>query len=252
MNLKKFFTKKIPSFRHKKELYICDYQSFFYKDKKNNKKNLILHKKILYKTKNYGVTRCISKLNAIVTKNFLYQLKPYKKYIVGETCYNFKVIIPGIENLTIGKILFNLKWSNKKLINFYYKGFIAYLYAIPVFTIFCNVNNLNNTKITYARSSGTYCTLKKNKKTKTKLVSIILPSKQNVMLNKMTKVFIGKNSNFYVNRLVEGKWGFAFHANKTISVRGVAMNPVDHPNGGRAKSVQPEKSPWNWIAKKKK
>jgi ribosomal protein L2 len=30
------------------------------------------------------------------------------------------------------------------------------------------------------------------------------------------------------------------------------MNPVDHPNGGRTKSVQPEKSPWSWIAKKKK
>lgn len=29
------------------------------------------------------------------------------------------------------------------------------------------------------------------------------------------------------------------------------MNPIDHPNGGRAKTVQPEKSPWNWIAKKK-
>jgi ribosomal protein L2 len=30
------------------------------------------------------------------------------------------------------------------------------------------------------------------------------------------------------------------------------MNPVDHPNGGRAKTVQPEKSPWNWVAKHKK
>jgi ribosomal protein L2 len=32
----------------------------------------------------------------------------------------------------------------------------------------------------------------------------------------------------------------------------VAMNPVDHPNGGRAKTVQPERSPWNWVAKKTK
>lgn len=27
-------------------------------------------------------------------------------------------------------------------------------------------------------------------------------------------------------------------------VRGVAMNPVDHPNGGRTKTNQPEKSVW--------
>jgi ribosomal protein L2 len=35
-------------------------------------------------------------------------------------------------------------------------------------------------------------------------------------------------------------------------VRGVAMNPVDHPNGGRTKSCSPELSPWGWIAKKNK
>ena len=32
----------------------------------------------------------------------------------------------------------------------------------------------------------------------------------------------------------------------------MAMNPVDHPNGGRTKAKQPEKSPWGWIAKHKK
>lgn len=28
------------------------------------------------------------------------------------------------------------------------------------------------------------------------------------------------------------------------SVRGVAQNPVDHPNGGRTKTNKPERSPW--------
>jgi large subunit ribosomal protein L2 len=72
------------------------------------------------------------------------------------------------------------------------------------------------------------------------------------LLSKMSKAYIGKNENFRINDLVEGKWGFGFHNKKKINVRGVAMNPVDHPNGGRTKTVQPEKSPWNWIAKKKK
>jgi ribosomal protein L2 len=30
------------------------------------------------------------------------------------------------------------------------------------------------------------------------------------------------------------------------------MNPVDHPNGGRTKTVRPERSPWGWVAKIKK
>ena len=40
--------------------------------------------------------------------------------------------------------------------------------------------------------------------------------------------------------------------NKRISVRGVAMNPVDHPNGGRSNTKQPLKNPWGRIAKKGK
>ncbi len=30
------------------------------------------------------------------------------------------------------------------------------------------------------------------------------------------------------------------------------MNPVDHPNGGRTKAKQPEKTPWGWVAKNSK
>jgi ribosomal protein L2 len=35
-------------------------------------------------------------------------------------------------------------------------------------------------------------------------------------------------------------------------VRGVAKNPVDHPNGGRSKTKQPLKTPWGLIAKHNK
>jgi large subunit ribosomal protein L2 len=154
--------------------------------------------------------------------------------------------------LRVGKVLFNLRWCREKYIKFYYKGFMSYLRYIPVFSVFCNVTNFSNSRITYAKAGGTFCMLNRNKKTKSKLISIVLPSKQKILLNRMTKLYMGKNTNYHINRLIEGKWGFSFHTNKKISVRGVAMNPVDHPNGGRAKSVQPEKSPWNWIAKKKK
>lgn len=253
LSLIKFFKKKIPSFRHKKELYIYDYESFYFKNTLKNKKNFFIkRRKILYKQKHYTISKMLTKINSIVTKKFIYQLKPYKKYIMCETYNNFNVVIPGIENLRIGKVLFNLRWSNEKYIKFYYKGFMTYLHLLPVFSVFCNVTSLNNSKITYAKAGGTFCILKRNKKTKSKLISITLPSKQNILLNRMAKVYMGKNTNFFVNRLTEGKWGFSFHTNKKIAVRGVAMNPVDHPNGGRAKSVQPERSPWNWIAKKKK
>ena len=252
LNLIKYFKKKIPSFRHKKELYISNFNSIFFKNYKKKKKHYVKRKKKFYKQKDYCVSKIVNKFSTLITKNFLYHLKPYKKFIICETYNNVNITIPGIEYLTVGKILLNLKWSNQKDINFHYSGFLTYLYTVPTFSIFCNVTNLKNNKITYAKAGGTYCILKKNKKSKTKLISVVLPSKQSVLLNKMSKIYMGKNTNFYINRLTEGKWGFAFHTYKKINVRGVAMNPVDHPNGGRAKSVQPEKSPWNWIAKKSK
>ena len=36
---------------------------------------------------------------------------------------------------------------------------------------------------------------------------------------------------------------------KRMITRGVAMNPVDHPHGGRTKTSKPEVSIWGWVAK---
>jgi large subunit ribosomal protein L2 len=76
------------------------------------------------------------------------------------------------------------------------------------------------------------------------LILIKLPSDHIYHFIKTVRCFIGKNYNFLVNKFIEGKWGFSLHKKKKINVRGVAMNPVDHPNGGRTKAKQPEKSPW--------
>ena len=40
-----------------------------------------------------------------------------------------------------------------------------------------------------------------------------------------------------------GKAGISNLLGIKPSVRGVAKNPVDHPNGGRTKSCSPERSP---------
>ena len=46
-------------------------------------------------------------------------------------------------------------------------------------------------------------------------------------------MFIGKSYNFFNNKFVEGKWGFWYIKKKLLHVGGVAIDPVDHPNGGR-------------------
>lgn len=81
------------------------------------------------------------------------------------------------------------------------------------------------------------------------MILIILPSKNEIYLRYNTLVFTGKNTNFFIKKLVEGKYGNSLYQSKSIEVRGVAKNPVDHPNGGRTKTNKPEKSPWGWVAK---
>jgi large subunit ribosomal protein L2 len=44
--------------------------------------------------------------------------------------------------------------------------------------------------------------------------------------------------------------GFSRREGFRPHVRGIAKNPVDHPNGGRSNSPSPSMSPWGWVAKK--
>ena len=167
-----------------------------------------------------------------------------------KTLFNKQILLPGIENLLPGKKVFNLTLDIiiKKT---FYIGSQAYLQDLPYYTFISSLSNNTSKKLTFVRSSGTYGVKLKGKKT-VKLILVKLPSGKIYLFFKRTECFIGKNYNFFNNKFIEGKWGNSIHTTKTLAVRGVAKNPVDHPNGGRTKAKQPEKSPWGWIAKKKK
>jgi len=256
MILKKFYKKKIPSFRHKTDIAIFDKLFIPLKNRIKKKyilqKNLIVRRKKFYNAFSLNTFYNIFNYNNFLVKLPIYTYKPYKKFFLCEDIYNNEFIIPGIENINSGNIYFISQLYLKVFRIFCFKGLPTYLQNIPFNINFSNVGNFFTQKVTYAKSAGTYCKIRKFKKGKKKLILIILPSNKEIYLTKQTIVYIGKNQNFYSNKLIEGKYGFSFHNFKKINVRGVAMNPVDHPNGGRAKSVQPEKSPWNWIAKRTK
>lgn len=250
------FKKLIPSFRHKTDINIINNNFFVYKKNKTKKylisKNLIKRKKQFFKTSHVSLNFILIKYYNLIIKNVFYFNKPYKKFLKATTIHNINYILPGIEFVNVGKILYKFNHCDINIKKFFFKSFIVFLKFIPINVFFCNISNINNTKITFSKAAGTYCTKKKSKKDKKKLILVILPSKKFVYVSKLMKAYIGKNENFNSNKLIEGSWGSSLKKYKKIKVRGVAMNPVDHPNGGRAKTVQPERSPWNWIAKKKK
>ena len=231
-------------------IYIFDNtpQSTKYSAKK--KKNKLLKKKIFFSSKSNTITNNWSLNLATVTHEYIYNKKPYQLLLNTKSIFNNNIVVPGVENLTPGKILYNFT----KGINYLkpcYLGSQLFLSLIPYYTFLSFLTNNNNNKWTFVKSSGTFGLKLKAKKT-VKLILVKLPSETIYHFIKSVRCYIGKNHNFLNNKFIEGKWGFSIHKKKIINVRGVAMNPVDHPNGGRTKAKQPEKSPWGWIAKQKK
>lgn len=75
-----------------------------------------------------------------------------------------------------------------------------------------------------------YCTVK-------------IPSGKFQAIVESAYVTLGRNSNLLPRGIWIGKAGWNIKKGFRPSVRGVAMNPVDHPHGGRTKSNSPERTP---------
>lgn len=137
------------------------------------------------------------------------------------------------------KLFFTLHSSTKK---FHFGSQILSLGSVPLNSTISFVFNSTNTKMTFSKSSGCSAVRRKNIK-KTKLIYVELSSKKLITLKQSVLCVLSPIINLFLNKNILGKWGTFLHNTKRIHVRGVAKNPVDHPNGGRTKSKQPELSP---------
>lgn len=80
-----------------------------------------------------------------------------------------------------------------------------------------------------------------------------LPSGKKIKLPIFVLGIVGRNLNMFHKYVIYGKYSKkAQLKKKKITVRGIAMNPVDHPNGGRTKTKQPFMNKYGKIAKKNK
>ena len=99
-----------------------------------------------------------------------------------------------------------------------------------------------------ARSAGTYAQLVAKGE---KMVTLMLPSKEMRMVPATCVATIGTTSNPDHMNIEQGKAGRNRWRGIRPKVRGVVMNPVDHPMGGgegKASGGHP-KSPWGQMAK---
>jgi len=156
--------------------------------------------------------------------------------------------ILSVESSFVGMTI----WSGFNILPI--KGNCIIIKNIPKYTKICCVENSIKSGFKIARSSGSfakivkksnsYCFLKLNSK-KIKKVSLYCATTLGSILN----------FNFYLKRYK--KAGFSRIKGFKPSVRGVAMNPVDHPHGGgegKKSKLKSPKSPWglslNFVKKK--
>lgn len=78
---------------------------------------------------------------------------------------------------------------------------------------------------------------------------ILLPSKLKKIISIFSIVSFSNIDSFNPLRL--NKAGFWKTKGYKQTVRGVAMNPVDHPHGGRTKSIKHQRTPWGKTTKLK-
>lgn len=126
-------------------------------------------------------------------------------------------------------------------------GFRVFLKLLKQNMIFFDLGKYG-IKNKYIKSSGTFSQILQINK-ELGLILIKLPSGKKKYITFDYLCTLGRNANIFKKFLIIGKAGINRNMGKNVTVRGVAMNPVDHPHGGRTKTNKPEVSPWGWVTK---
>lgn len=119
---------------------------------------------------------------------------------------------------------------------------------IPVGSLIHNVSPTTFKPGQIARSAGTFCRLKEKA---LDYARIELSSGEQRLISPKCYATIGIVSNDLVFLSQKGKAGRSRWLNKRPTVRGVAMNPIDHPHGGgEGKKSGKGRTPWGKPTKK--
>lgn len=100
----------------------------------------------------------------------------------------------------------------------------------------------------YCRSAGTSSRIIKFDHS-LHTVLLQLPSKVKKIISYYSVAFLGKVALKTSSKCTSNRAGYWVNFGFKPKVRGVAMNPVDHPHGGRTKSVKYPRTPWGKTTK---
>lgn len=156
---------------------------------------------------------------------------------------------PASEFTKIFDIAFSQFNKNLKHLESRSAHFAVIKYA-PLFRKVSNIALLPGKNAQYVRSSGCYAKIiKADSQNHTALVK--LPSGVKKFFSLYAMLTIGAVALKLKRKLRNTRSGFWRSFGLKSKVRGVAMNPVDHPHGGRTKSIKYPRTPWGHTTKRK-
>nr|WIA66212.1 ribosomal protein L2 [Apopellia endiviifolia]WIA66417.1 ribosomal protein L2 [Apopellia endiviifolia]WIA66458.1 ribosomal protein L2 [Apopellia endiviifolia]WIA66499.1 ribosomal protein L2 [Apopellia endiviifolia]WIA66540.1 ribosomal protein L2 [Apopellia endiviifolia] len=165
------------------------------------------------------------------------------------------------DKLEAGKTVMNFHWSNKpsgqkadpgirdasnKILDSYQMGNCIPLAKIPIGTWVHNIERNPGQGAKSTRAAGTFAQIIKKAVENTQCI-VRLPSGVDKLIDSRCRATIGIVSNPNHGKRKLSKAGQSRWLGRRPIVRGVAMNPVDHPHGGgegRTKGGRPSVSPW--------
>lgn len=237
----------------------------------HNKLSFFLKKKPLSIYKKWKSGRNVSGKVVIRTKtSFLKKIKKininynlrYTKlgFISSFNFIPFKNKLLSLIIFSNGAFSYYLTVESHKLFSFLYFNFYKNLKKIKLKSTFFMLFQIKKLSFIssleiipgrgsqYSRSSGTKSRIikfdKSNHSVLVKLPSGVKKIFSYYSFATLGQIYLKENKNFQ-----NGKAGYWRTFGVKSLVRGVAMNPVDHPHGGRTKSVKYPRTPWGKTTK---
>jgi len=189
-----------------------------------------------------------SKLSAYYIRGFFFNKHNRRLYNILSGL-NGSILTPNKYGVELGHSAINTFFNFMQLKKLEYTDINKFfLMFCTSGTIVYNITNpVTNNKLAVA--SGTFATVYKHL-TELNLTKVKLPSGCLKLIPSDSEAYIGRSGNLYYKYVIWGSWGFKYkNLQHRPVVRGVAMNPVDHPNGGRTKVKKPFRNKYNKIAK---
>ena len=127
-------------------------------------------------------------------------------------------------------------------------GYRTQIKKIPTGSIINSLSLKKDKKSQFIRSAGTFGQIIQ---TGYLTAKVRLPSNQIIEVSTDCFASLGVISNIKHNSVCLGKAGRNYFLGRRSIVRGIAMNPVDHPHGGRTNGGRPSVTPWGLPTKAK-